>query len=34
MDGYSASPYRIGYQLVNRVRGIIQGYANPSTFVG
>ena len=34
MDGYSPSPYRIGYQLVNRVRGIIQGYANPSTFVG
>jgi hypothetical protein len=34
MDGYSASPYRMGYQLMNRVRGLIQPYANPSTFVG
>ncbi len=34
MDGISASPYRMGYQLVNRVRGLIQPYAAPATLVG
>ncbi len=27
MDGVSASPYRMGYQLINRVRGLIQPYS-------
>jgi hypothetical protein len=34
MDGISASPYRMGYQLINRIRGLIQPYANPSSLVG
>lgn len=34
MDGFSPSPYRMGYQLINRVRGLIQPYANPSALVG
>ena len=34
MDGITASPYRMGFQLVNRVRGLIQPYAAPSTLVG
>jgi len=34
MDGISASPYRMGFQLVNRVRGLIQPYAAPSSLVG
>jgi len=34
MDGISASPYRMGFQLVNRVRGLIQPYAAPATLVG
>lgn len=34
IDGYSPSPYKLGYQLVNRVRGLIQPYANPSSLVG
>jgi hypothetical protein len=34
MDGVSASPYRMGYQLINRVRGLIQPYSNPNTLVG
>ena len=34
MDGVSASPYRLGYQMINRIRGLIQAYANPSTLVG
>ena len=34
MDGVSASPYRLGYQMINRIRGLIQPYANPSTLVG
>ena len=34
MDGISASPYRMGYQLINRVRGLIQPYAAPATMVG
>jgi len=34
MDGVSASPYRLGFQLVNRIRGLIQPYAAPATLVG
>ena len=34
MDGVSASPYRLGYQLINRIRGLIQAYANPASLVG
>ena len=34
MDGVSASPYRLGYQMINIIRGLIQPYANPSTLVG
>lgn len=34
MDGISASPYRMGYQLMNRVRGLIQPYSSPNTMVG
>ena len=34
MDGVSASPYRMGYQLINRVRGLIQPYSSPNTMVG
>ena len=34
MDGISASPYRMGFQLVNRVRGLIQPYAAPASLVG
>jgi len=34
MDGVSASPYRLGYQMINRIRGLIQPYANPSSLVG
>jgi hypothetical protein len=34
MDGISASPYKMGYQLINLVRGLIQPYAAPSSLVG
>jgi hypothetical protein len=34
MDGVSASPYRMGYQLINRIRGLIQPYSNPNSLVG
>jgi hypothetical protein len=34
MDGVSASPYRMGYQLINRVRGLIQPYSAPNSLVG
>jgi len=34
MDGISASPYRMGYQLINRVRGLIQPYSAPASLVG
>lgn len=34
MDGFSPSPYRMGYQLMNRVRGLIQPYANPLSLIG
>jgi hypothetical protein len=34
MDGITASPYRMGYQLINRVRGLIQPYSNPNSLVG
>ena len=34
MDGVSASPYRMGYQLINRVRGLIQPYSAPASLVG
>lgn len=34
MDGVSPSPYRLGYQLINRIRGLIQAYSNPSSLVG
>jgi hypothetical protein len=34
MDGFSPSPYRMGYQLINRVRALIQPYANPLTLIG
>ena len=34
MDGISASPYRTGYQLINRVRGLIQPYSSPASLVG
>ena len=34
MDGVTASPYRMGFQLVNRVRGLIQPYAAPASLVG
>ncbi len=34
MDGITASPYRMGYQLINRVRGLIQPYSSPNTLVG
>jgi hypothetical protein len=34
MDGVTASPYRMGYQLVNRIRGLIQPYSSPNSLVG
>jgi hypothetical protein len=34
MDGISASPYKMGYQLINIVRGLIQPYAAPASLVG
>jgi hypothetical protein len=34
MDGITASPYRMGYQLVNRIRALIQIYASPNSLVG
>ncbi len=34
MDGITASPYRMGYQLINRVRGLIQPYSSPNALVG
>ena len=34
MDGISASPYRMGYQAINRIRALIQPYASPNTLVG
>ena len=34
MDGITASPYRMGYQAINRIRALIQPYASPSTLVG
>jgi hypothetical protein len=34
MDGVSANPYRMGYQLVNRIRGLIQPYSSPNSLVG
>jgi len=34
MDGITASPYRMGYQLINRVRGLIQPYSSPNSLVG
>ena len=34
MDGITASPYRMGYQLINRVRGLIQPYTSPNSLVG
>lgn len=34
MDGFTPSPYRMGYQLINRVRGLIQPYANPLSLIG
>jgi len=34
MDGQSASPYRLGYQLINRVRGMLQPYSSPNSLVG
>jgi hypothetical protein len=34
MDGVSASPYRMGYQLINRIRGLIQPYSSPASLVG
>ncbi len=34
MDGISASPYKMGYQLINIVRGLIQPYASPASLVG
>ena len=34
MDGISASPYRMGYQMINRIRGLIQPYASPASLVG
>ena len=34
MDAISASPYRMGFQLINRVRGLIQPYAAPASLVG
>jgi hypothetical protein len=34
MDGITASPYRMGFQLINRVRGLIQPYASPASLVG
>jgi hypothetical protein len=30
MDGISASPYRMGYQMINRIRGLIQPYSSTS----
>jgi hypothetical protein len=34
MDGISASPYKMGYQLINIVRGLIQPYAATASLVG
>ena len=34
MDGITASPYRLGFQLINRIRGMLQPYASPNTLVG
>lgn len=34
MDGMSPNRYAMGYQLINRVRGLIAPYSNPSSLVG
>ena len=34
MDGITASPYRLGFPLINRIRGMLQPYASPNTLVG
>ena len=34
MDGITASPYRMGYQMINRIRGLIQPYSSPNSLVG
>jgi hypothetical protein len=34
MDGITASPYRMGYQAINRIRALIQPYSAPNSLVG
>jgi hypothetical protein len=34
MDGMSPNRYALGYQLINRVRGLIAPYSSPNTMVG
>jgi hypothetical protein len=34
MDGFSPNPYKMANQLINRIRGLIQPYANPNAMVG
>jgi hypothetical protein len=34
MDGMSPNRYAMGYQLINRVRGLIAPYSSPNTMVG
>ena len=34
MDGMTPNRYAMGYQLMNRVRGLIQPYSSPNTMVG
>jgi len=34
MDGMSPNRYAMGYQLINRVRGLIAPYSSPNTLVG
>jgi hypothetical protein len=34
MDGITASPYRMGYQAINRIRALIQPYSSPHSLVG
>jgi hypothetical protein len=34
MDGITASPYRMGYQAINRIRALIQPYSSPNSLVG
>lgn len=34
VDGYTASPYRMGNGLIGKIRGLIAGYVNPGSMLG